>query len=89
MKKGNHSTGTNQTLAAVSTRYWILSGREVIREWEKSAQNVIDGSQNLLNKLWLLYLAFARSEVDFAGPFVTASDEGGVAGNGISAHSHV
>ena len=34
-EKGNHATGTNQTLAALSTRYWILSGREVIREWEK------------------------------------------------------
>ena len=34
-EKGNHATGTNQTLAALSTRYWILSGREVIREWER------------------------------------------------------
>ncbi len=32
---GNHASGTNQTLAALSARYWVISGREVIREWEK------------------------------------------------------
>ena len=32
---GNHSTGTNDTLAVLSTRYWIISAREVIREVEK------------------------------------------------------
>ena len=34
-ERGNHATGTNQTLAALSTRYWLLAGREEIREWEK------------------------------------------------------
>ena len=32
---GNHASGTNQTLAALSTRYWIISAREVIHQWEK------------------------------------------------------
>ena len=31
-EQGQHASGTNQTLAAISARYWVLSGREVIRE---------------------------------------------------------
>ena len=31
----NHAGGTNQLLPALSTRFWIISGREEIREWEK------------------------------------------------------
>ncbi len=31
----HHASGTKQTLSALSARYWIISGREVIREWEK------------------------------------------------------
>ena len=34
-EKGHHASGTNQTLSALSARYWIVSAREVIREWEK------------------------------------------------------
>ena len=33
-EKGNHAFGTNQTLAVLSARYWIISAREAIREWE-------------------------------------------------------
>ena len=31
-EKGNHAFGTNQTLAVLSARYWIISAREAIRE---------------------------------------------------------
>ena len=31
-EEGNHARGTNQTLAVLSTRFWIISGREEIRE---------------------------------------------------------
>ena len=34
-EKGNHVSGTNQTLAALSAHYWVISGRKGIREWEK------------------------------------------------------
>ena len=34
-EKENHAGGTNQLLAALSTRLWIIFGREEIREWEK------------------------------------------------------
>ena len=33
-EQGKHASGTNHTLATLSSRYWILSGREAIREWE-------------------------------------------------------
>ena len=32
---GNHIAGTNQTLASLSTRFWIIAAREAILEWEK------------------------------------------------------
>ena len=34
-EKGNHAFGTNQTLAVLTARYWIISAREAIREWEQ------------------------------------------------------
>ena len=34
-EQGQHASGINQTLAAISARYWVLSGREVIRNWKK------------------------------------------------------
>ena len=32
---GGHSTGTNQTLSFLSSKYWILAAREAIIEWER------------------------------------------------------
>ena len=32
---GKHSTGTNQTLSSLSTKYWIVAAREEILQWEK------------------------------------------------------
>ena len=34
---GNHAAGTNYTLANLSARYWIVSAREEIREWENQS----------------------------------------------------
>ncbi|CAG2234022.1 unnamed protein product [Mytilus edulis] len=31
---GKHVSGTNQTFSALSSRFWIISGREEIREYE-------------------------------------------------------
>ena len=33
-ERGKPAAGTNQTLAALSTRYWVIAGREAIRDWE-------------------------------------------------------
>jgi len=31
----NHNSGTNLTLSSLCTRFWIISAREAIIEWEK------------------------------------------------------
>ena len=33
-KLGNHTAGTNQTLSSLSARYWIVRGREEVRDCE-------------------------------------------------------
>ena len=84
-ERGNHATGTNQTLAAFSTRYWLLAGREEIREWEKEClvcrrQKSKPCSQIMAplptSRLKPSLRAFVRSAVDFAGPFITVQGRG-------------
>ena len=77
---GNHIAGTNQTLASLSTRFWIIAAREAILEWEKEcamcqkrkakvAQQIM--AQLPLNRLTTSLRAFAKVAVDFGGPFMT------------------
>ena len=54
-EKEKHASGTNQTLAALSTRFWIISGREEIREWEKECNECRRRKAKAASKLWLLY----------------------------------
>ena len=84
-ERGNQATGTNQTLAALSTRYWLLAGREEIREWEKERtmcrrRKSKPCSQIMAplptSRLKPSLQAFARSSVDFAGPFITVQGRG-------------
>ena len=84
-ERGNHATGTNQTLAALSTRYWLLAGREEIREWEKEClvcrrRKSKPCSQIMAplptSRLKPSLRAFVRSAVDFAGPFITVQGRG-------------
>ena len=82
---GNHSTGTNQTLSSLSTKYWILAAREAIIEWERECRmckrrTTKTASQIMaplpLNRLKTSLKAFTRSAVDFAGPFITIQGRG-------------
>lgn len=84
-ENGKHAAGTNQTLAALSTRYWILSAREAIREWEKECaecrRRKSKPCQQIMaplptSRLKMSLRAFARSAVDFAGPFITVQGRG-------------
>ena len=79
-EKGNHASGTNQTLAVLSTRFWIISGREEIQEWEKecnecrrrkakAAKQIMAPLPQI--RLQLSLRPFAQTAVDFGGPFVT------------------
>ena len=79
-EKGNHAGGTNQTLATLSTRFWIICGREEIREWEKECNECqkrkAKAAKQVMAPLPQIRLrsslrAFAQTAVDFGGPFVT------------------
>lgn len=82
---GRHICGTNQTLSALSARFWIMCGREEIREWEnecaackrqraKAANQIMAPLPEIRLKLPLH--AFSRTAVDYAGPFTTIIGRG-------------
>ena len=82
---GNRNAGTNQTLSALSTKYWIMAAREEIAEWEKECAACISRKAKCakqimaplpLNRLKLSLRAFTRTAVDFGGPFVTIQGRG-------------
>ena len=84
-EKGNHATGTNHTLSALSSRFWIQSGREAIREWERECaecrRRKSMPSQQVMaplptSRLKMSLRAFTRCAVDFAGPFITVQGRG-------------
>ncbi|MCG8047968.1 MAG: hypothetical protein N0E48_20505 [Candidatus Thiodiazotropha endolucinida] len=84
-EKGNHACWTNHTLASLSSQYWVISGREAIREWEKECMTCrrrkLKASQQIMAPLPLSRLktslrAFTETAVDFAGPFVTIQGRG-------------
>ena len=77
--------GTNQVLSQISIRYWIISGREVIREWEREcmlcrrrkaspASQIMAPLPELRTRLSLC--AFSQTSVDFGGPFITKQGRG-------------
>ena len=84
-EKGKHATGTSQTLAVISSRFWTMSAREVIREWEneyaecrrrkaRAAQQIMALSP--LARVKPSLRAFSRTSVDFGGPFITVQGRG-------------
>ena len=82
---GKHTAGTNQTLAALSQRFWILSAREEIREcenecyecrrWKTKAGNQIMAPLPSI-RLKMPLKAFARTAVVYGGPFLTIQGRG-------------
>ena len=84
-EQGKHASGTNHILATLSSRYWIVSGREAIREWERACMECrrrkAKACQQIMAPLPLPRLemstrAFTTTAVDFAGPFVTVQGRG-------------
>ena len=84
-EQSNHSAGMNHTLSKISARFWIMQGREEIREWEadcfecrkrktKAARQIMAPLPKIRQKLPLR--AFARTAVDYAGPFITVQGRG-------------
>ena len=71
----NHTAETNQTLAALSARCWIVAAREEILGWEKECAACKRRKAKCpkqvmaplpLNRLQLSLRAFVRTAVDFA-----------------------
>jgi len=86
-EKGSHVSGTNGTLAESSKRFWILSAREAIREWEQSCMNCKRRSAKAATQVMAplqssrvtmpdSLRAFTDTAVDFAGPFSTIQGRG-------------
>ena len=81
----NHVAGTSHTLSKLMEKYWIVAGREAIREWEricseckrrkaKPAVQVMAPLPQIRLKEPLR--AFGRVAVDYAGPFITIQGRG-------------
>ena len=81
----HHAIGTNQLLAKLSVRFWIVSAREAIREVEKNC-NECEKRKAKLAKQIMAPLpalrfreplrAFTKIGLDFAGPFITKQRRG-------------
>ena len=86
-ERRNHVSGTNQILADLATRYWLVAAREEIRDWEKecswSRRQKSDVATQIMAPLPSVRVkqplrAFSRVAVDFAGPFLTKQGRGRV-----------
>ena len=84
-EQDNHVSGTNQIIALLSTRYWIVSGREEIREFEnqcgeckrKKAKPATQMMAPLLKiRVKMTLLEFSQAAVDFGGPLLTVQGRG-------------
>ena len=69
----------------ISTKYWIISAREEIRQWERECRwrhrrKAIPASQVMAPlpelRTRLSLRAISQSSVDFAGPFITKQGRG-------------
>ncbi len=84
-EKGLHITGTNQTLAALSARYWVIAAREAIREVERDCHKCMRRKAKVANQIMAplpvartgsSMRAFAQCAVDYGGPFITIQGRG-------------
>ena len=84
-EKGYHASGTNQTLADLSSRFWIIAAREKIRAWEKNStecrKRKAKPASQVMAPLPRIRVkeplrASSKIAVDFAGPFFTIQGRG-------------
>lgn len=77
---GNHALGINHLLANLQERFWIIRGREAVKEWKNScntcSRKKAKPAQQLMAPLPKCRFqqpmkAFSRVAVDFAGPYLT------------------
>jgi len=81
----NNHCGTNHTLTALSTRYWVVHAREEIRDVEKNCyeckRRKVKAATQIMGpipsyRLGQSMRAFSQTAVDYAGPFVTKQGRG-------------
>ena len=79
-EENNHSPGTNHLLSMLSRRFWVIAGREVIKECTNHCiickkNKAAPASQLMapLSQIRLKFIirAFSNVGIDFAGPFLT------------------
>ena len=83
--KSHHAAGTNHLLLLLSSRYWIVSAQEAIRECERECAKCkllkAKPATQVMAPLPLARLetslrAFERAAVDYGGPFITFQRRG-------------
>ncbi|XP_065174407.1 uncharacterized protein LOC135804458 [Sycon ciliatum] len=83
--QAQHVGGVNQVYASLCSRFWIVAGREAVRDVERKcprckllkarpAQQVMAPLPR--SRITPSFRAFARAGVDFAGPFETVHGRG-------------
>ena len=84
-EQSNYSVGTNHTLSLIAARFWIMQGREEIRDWEAECfeccrHKTKPARQNMAPlpkiRVKLPLRVFVRTAIDYAGPFVTLQGRG-------------
>ena len=79
-ERANHSAGVNFILSQINEKYWIITAREEIRDWEKECNFCKRRRSRPANqimaplpkvRLRFTYRAFDQCGVDYAGPFTT------------------
>ena len=76
-KRRHHIIGINKTMAQLAQRYWIIRGREEVRECGSQCYGKIDklimAPPPSVLFMKLLHV-LERFEVDYAGPFMTIQE---------------
>lgn len=79
-EKGNHAVGTNHLLSLISEKFWIIHGREEVREYER---NCVVGKRNSVKpaahamapipkqRVSTSLRVLSKVAVDYGGPFYT------------------
>ena len=84
-EKDHHVAGQNQTLAKISQRFWILRGREEIRECENNCYGCKRRKAKIAKQIMAHFpairlkqslRAFSKVSVDYGGPFITIQGRG-------------
>ena len=77
---GHHECGTNHTLATISKQFWVIKGREAIREYEQCCIECKKRRATAVKQIMaplppsrtkLSLRAFEEIGLDYGGPFLT------------------